>query len=160
MSARRRAFTVVAVTLALEAGVRPVASQGVPAGSSAAAVIETRQAGFKKMGAALKALGDQVKLAAPDPAVLARAAAAIAAGAEAQREWFPTGSGPESGGETDALPGIWTDRARFDDLALKLAAESKGLVERVAGGDSAAIAAQVKAVGAACSACHKSFRAD
>ena len=159
MSPRRRTCALVA-TLALVAAVAPVAGQGVPAGSSAAAVIETRQAGFKKMGAALKALGDQVKLATPDTAVLARAAAAIAAGAEAQRDWFPAGSGPGSGSETDALPGIWTDRARFDDLALKLAAESKSLVERVGSSDAAAIAAQVKTVGAACSACHKSFRAD
>jgi cytochrome c556 len=127
---------------------------------SPAAAVDTRQAGFKKMGAALKALNDQMKAATADAAVLARAAAAIAAGADALEDWFPAGSGAESGDETDALPNIWTERPRFDGLAVKLVAESKRLEEVVAAGDLAAIGSQVKTVGTACSACHRSFRAD
>lgn len=136
----------------------PMLDASEPAAPSAS--IETRQAGFKKMGAALKALNDQMKAASPDPAVLARASAAISAGADAQKDWFPSGSGPESGIETDALPNIWTDRTRFDALTAKLVEEARLLGERVNAGDTAALAAQVKAVGAACSSCHRSFRAD
>ena len=74
------------------------------AGSSPEAVIEARQQGFKKMGAAMKALTGQLKSDAPDHAQMAAAVQTLSAGADAQLHWFPAGSGPESGLDTDALP--------------------------------------------------------
>jgi cytochrome c556 len=123
---------------------------------SAGAAVEARQSGFKKMGAALKALNEQLKTGAPDPSTLNAATQAILAFAEKVPHWFPAGSGAE----TDALPNIWTERARFDALAADLLAEAKSLTATVAANDLDAARAQAKRTGAACSACHRSFRAD
>jgi len=128
--------------------------------ASTQTVIEARREGFKKMGAAMKALSDQAKQAAPDLAKMTAASQTISTAAPQQFQWFPAGTGPESGIETDALEHIWQDRTKFESLASKLAGESKTLTATVAGGDLAAIKTQVKAVGEVCSTCHKSFRAD
>jgi cytochrome c556 len=123
---------------------------------SAAAAVEARQAGFKKMGAALKAITEQLKTGSPDPSTLAAPAQALVGFAEKVPHWFPAGSGAE----TDALPNIWTDRARFDALAKDLLAEVKNLSATLAANDLAAMKEQAKRTGAACSACHRSYRAD
>jgi cytochrome c556 len=123
---------------------------------SAAAAVEARQSGFKKMGAALEAINEQLKTEAPDPSTLNAATQAILALADKVPHWSPAGSGAE----TDALPDIWTERARFDALAADLLSEAKSLSATVAANDMAAVRAQAKRAGAACSACHRSFRAD
>lgn len=122
--------------------------------------IATRQAGFKKMGAAMKALGDQLKTAAPAKDVMVAATRTIALTAREQPKLFPAGSGPASEVKTDALPNIWTDRATFDTSANKLIAESTKLFAVANGGDVAAIRAQMKVTGAVCGGCHRQFRAD
>jgi len=124
------------------------------------AAIAARQAGFKKMGAAMKALKAQLEAGAPAKDVMANAAHTIALTAPQQATLFPAGSGTSAGVKTDALPNIWTDRANFDALMVRLAAETGKLQAVATGGDVAAIAAQAKATGAACAACHRQFRAD
>lgn len=124
------------------------------------AIIETRQAGFKKMGGAMKAIVEQLKSDSPDKAKMAAAAQVISAGAEAQVRWFPAGSGAEAGVDTDALPNIWKDREKFDSLSTKLIPETRNLAAAMAGTDLAAIRMQVKAVADVCSSCHRSYRAD
>jgi cytochrome c556 len=124
------------------------------------AVIETRQAGFKKMGSAFKAITEQLKTESPSVATLAAPAEAISAGAGKLSQWFPAGSGTESGVETDALPNIWSDRAKFDALMNELVAEARSLSAAIATNDVAALRAQAKRTGGVCSSCHKSFRAD
>jgi cytochrome c556 len=123
---------------------------------SAAAAVEARQAGFKKMGAALKAISEQLKAESPDASTLTAPAQALVVFAEKMPHWFPAGSGAE----TDALPNIWTDRARFDALANDLLDEAKSLSATIAANNLAAVREQAKRTGAACSACHRSYRAD
>jgi cytochrome c556 len=127
---------------------------------TAKAAIAARQAGYKKMGAAMKALNDQLKSSAPVKATLVAAAQTLATTAREQPRLFPAGSGPTAGVPTDALPNIWTDRATFDGQMAKLIAESGKLVSIVNGGNADAIRAQAKATGATCAACHRQFRAD
>jgi cytochrome c556 len=154
----RATLLALAAFCALAAG---SASASDSAGSSSPQVIvETRQAGFKKMGAAMKVIVEQLKSEAPDLARIATAAQVISSGAEAQLRWFPDGSGAEAGVETDALPHIWKDRAKFDSIAGQLLPASKNLAATLPGGDLAAIRTQVKVVADVCSACHRSFRAD
>jgi cytochrome c556 len=137
------------------------AGASAPEGSeSLQTVIEMRQQGFKKMGAAMKAIIDQLKSAAPDNARMTAAAQAISSGAGEQFSWFPAGSGADDGMETDALPHIWEDRAKFDSIANQLISESKKLVVAMSGTDPAAARAQAKVVGDVCATCHRSFRAD
>ena len=142
----------------------PMISASLNAASAAApapkAAIAARQAGYKKMGAAMKALNDQLKTGAPVKAKMVGAAQALAAAAREQPRLFPAGSGPTAGVPTDALPNIWTDRATFDGQMARLIAESGKLIAVVNGGNADAIRAQAKATGATCAACHRQFPAD
>ena len=122
--------------------------------------IEARQAGYKQMGEAMKALRAQLASAAPDKDLMVKAAQTIATIVPQQAALFPAGSGPEAGLQTDALPNIWTDRATFDARMSDLATEARTLVMTVQAGDPAAIASQVKATGATCGGCHRLFRAE
>lgn len=145
--------------------VAALAALGVAGAVSAAAptpqaAIAARHAGFKKMGAAMKALGDQLKSDAPAQPTMVAAARVIAATAREQAGLFPNGSGPGAGVKTEALPAIWSDRATFDAQMNRLIAESGKLAAVAAGGDVAAIRVQMKATGATCAACHRQFRAD
>lgn len=130
------------------------------AAPSPQATIAARQAGFKKMGGAMKALSDQLKTDAPAKDAMIAAARTIATTARDQPKLFPAGSGPASGAKTQALPAIWTDRATFDAQMARLIGESGKLVTIANTGDAAAIRAQMKATGATCAACHRQFRAE
>ena len=124
------------------------------------AAIVARQQGFKTMGAAMKAMKAQLASDVPDKAAMATAATTIRDTAPLQGALFPSGSGAEAGLKTDALPAIWTDKAKFDGDMAALVTEAGKLVVTVQGGDKDAIAAQVKAVGGTCAACHHQFRQD
>ena len=139
----------------------PVPLNAAPAAApTPKAAIAARQAGYKKMGAAMKALNDQLKTGTPMKATMVGAAQTLAAAAREQPRLFPAGSGPTAGVPTDALPNIWTDRATFDGQMAKLIAESGKLIAVVNGGNVDAIRTQAKATGATCAACHRQFRAD
>lgn len=148
---------------ALAAGIAVTVVAGATLASaappSAAATIGARQANFKKMGAAMKAVKDEVA-GGGDKAKMVAAARTLAAMARAQGPLFPAGTGPGAGVKTDALPAIWAQRAAFDASARKLVADADRLVAAAASGNTAAVGAQFKVVGATCSACHRQFRAD
>ena len=141
-----RAFFIIAV---LAAGL-----------ASAQDIVQARQSGFKKMGAAMKVIAEQLKSDAPDLARITSAAQTVSAGAHEQPSWFPSGSGRESGVETDALPYIWQDTAKFSALSSQLGVESGNFATAVASNDIAAVRARFKILADVCSTCHKSFRAD
>lgn len=149
-------------TLATAAAALTMAGSGTaaPAPLSPQSAITVRQAGFKKMGAAMKALNEQLKSGAPAKGPVAAYAQTIAATAREQGRLFPAGSGPTAGIKTDALANIWTDRATFDAQMTKLVAESGKLAAVTGGNDMDAIRAQAKATGAICAGCHRQFRAD
>jgi cytochrome c556 len=158
---RRIALGLAALTLAVTFAAGSGAGRASAAAPDAQSAILARQAGFKKMGTAMKALGGQLKSGAPDKAVMAAAAATILATARTQGALFPAGSGPTAGVKTDALPAIWTDKATFDGDMAALVTESGKLVATINSGASTdAILAQTKAVGGTCGACHRAFRQD
>jgi cytochrome c556 len=152
--------TIYALSFAAFLAVTGTLAAAPAAAPSPQAAIAARQAGYKKMGAAMKALNDQLKSSTPAKDVMVGAARTIALTAREQGKLFPAGSGPQSGLKTDALPGIWADRANFGGQMARLVAESGKLLTVANGGDAAAIRAQVKATGATCSSCHRQFRAD
>jgi cytochrome c556 len=137
----------------------PLAAAPAPAPTGKAAVA-ARQAGYKKMGAAMKALNDQLKTDAPAKPVILDAARTVAVTAREQPRLFPAGSGASAGVPTDALPAIWTSRADFDAKMADLLTESAKLQTVAATGDIAAIRVQAKATGGTCAACHRAYRAD
>jgi len=157
ISRTTRFFLIAAPAALLVTGTLAAAPAAAP---SPQAAIAARQAGYKKMGAAMKAINDQLKTDAPAKAVMSPAAQTLAATAREQPKLFPAGSGPTAGVKTDALPNIWTDRKTFDAQMAKLIAESGKLVAVMNSGNIDAIRAQAKATGGTCAACHRQFRQD
>jgi cytochrome c556 len=136
-----------------------LAGGAVAVAASPAETIAARQANFKKMGGAMKALKDELGGGA-DKAKLLAAARTLSATARLQGGLFPAGTGPGSGVKTDALPAIWAQKSTFDAAAAKLVSEADKLAGLAGSGNTAAVLAQFKAVGGACAACHKQFRAE
>jgi cytochrome c556 len=70
---------------------------------------------------------------------------------------FPAGT--DAGHNTKAKPAIWSDRAGFEKAAADLTAEAQKLVQLADANDKAGFATQFQAVGKACGACHRPYRA-
>lgn len=129
------------------------------AAPSASSVIAERQANYKKMGAAMKAIKDQLADSPQKGAVVA-AAQSLSSLARQQANLFPTGSGPGAGVKTDALAGIWSDRGTFDGHQKALMAQTEKLLAAANSGSISATTEEYRATGKICSACHREFRAD
>ncbi|HEX3401901.1 MAG TPA: cytochrome c [Acetobacteraceae bacterium] len=119
-------------------------------------VIETRQAGqdllitdFGGMRAVLAAKGD-VK-------TLENTAKAMARWERQFVSLFPPGS--DTGHNTHALPVVWSDRAGFQKASDDLSNSLDKLAELAKAGDTDGVNAQMKVVGEACAACHRTYRA-
>lgn len=158
MNSLRRAAVVIGAAICVSIVTYGVAGAADDA-ASPRAIIEARRATLKKMQAAIKAIVQELKNDAPDKTRLAAAAQFIDSNAGQLAGWFPAGTGPEAGVETDALADIWKDRVRFESLASRLTTESKAFGATLAGGDVAAIRTQSKALTEVCAGCHKAFRA-
>ena len=118
--------------------------------------IAVRQAGYALQGgdfafirSVVKAKGDVKPLEVP--------AKAIGKWAAVIPTLFPKGT--ETGGNTKALPKIWSDPAGFQDIALKLVQASDKLASDAKAGDADLVAADTKTMGEQCGACHKAYRA-
>lgn len=123
-------------------------------------IIDARQEGFKDMGAAMKTLRDELKSGNPDSAAITSAATELSVLAEKLPTWFPAGSGPESGLETDARAYIWENKEKFDAISNELMVESKALVSLASSGDKSALQKKLGTLRDNCSSCHDSFRVD
>ncbi|HMP62564.1 MAG TPA: cytochrome c, partial [Phenylobacterium sp.] len=136
----------VAVAVVLTSGLLgAVAIAQTPAGKA----VESRQAGFKQIGAAFKTVNDQLRGANLDWSRLTPAAERLGAHAQQLPTWFPKGSGAEAGGKTAARPEIWTDAAGFADAASRLARETEVLKVAVAAKDGEAARRGARATGQA-----------
>jgi cytochrome c556 len=119
-------------------------------------VIAVRQAGYAMQGgnfafirSVVAAKGDVKQLEVP--------AKAIAKWAAVIPTLFPKGS--ETGGNTKALPAIWTDQADFQKIAVSLGEAATKLAVAAKAGDADEVAIDAKLVGDQCAACHKTYRA-
>ena len=122
--------------------------------------IDYRKGVMRANGAHLGAIGAILKGEAGDASHIAAHAAALAGLATMLPDIFADGTGPDSGVETRALPAIWDDQAKFNEVVAAAQAEATKLAEVAASGDMAAIGAQVGALGQnSCGACHEGFRA-
>lgn len=68
---------------------------------------------------------------------------------------FPAGTGT---GDTDALPLIWQEQEKFDQLVTASGKATAELRTAVAAGDKAATMKAFKAVGESCKGCHDRYR--
>ncbi|HSA90824.1 MAG TPA: cytochrome c [Burkholderiales bacterium] len=62
------------------------------------------------------------------------------------------------GEKSRALPEVWSQRAKFDELAQRLQAETMKLGQVARAKDEAGVKQQYAAVGKVCGACHEGFR--
>jgi cytochrome c556 len=133
-------------------------NETLPSGVTVKQQIEVRQKSLKEMGAAMKAISDQMKSGAPSLDQIRPAVHTIKTHSTELPTWFPAGTGPESGVKTEALAKIWEDQPGFHAAAELLIGEAAKLSDVATGEDLAAIGAQVAATGGACKNCHDQFR--
>jgi cytochrome c556 len=77
----------------------------------------------------------------------------------AQMPWDGFHESTKDEKNTRALPEIWSQKAKFDELAQRLQTETAKLGEIARKKDEAGVKQQYAAVGKVCGACHESFRA-
>jgi cytochrome c556 len=133
----------------------PTGPAAMPAATDVAAFMKARHENYEMLGANMKVLQDNFKSDTPDMAAATAAAVNVKAFADAMGDWFPAGTGPDSGIESEAKANIWTDRATFDAAHAKLQVEAGKLA---AATDAAAFKAQFPATGGSCKNCHDTFR--
>jgi cytochrome c556 len=121
-------------------------------------IIENRQGNLRDMGAAFKAISDELKKSKPNILEISRYASSLQDLASTQKQWFPAGSGAESAVKTAAKPEIWSQPAVFlkweDDLAASIAL----LVKAAQAQNLDGVREQREQVGKVCAGCHKTFR--
>ena len=66
--------------------------------------------------------------------------------------------GTETIGNTEALAAVWSNNAKFKELAAKLGTETETLAKMASAGDEAGFKKQFGVVGGTCKACHDDFR--
>ena len=139
----------------------PAALPTTPAAVDAtdpAGAIRARQSNLKALGAANKAMADEIKKSDADMAVIQASAQTIGTFAPVLHTWFPAGTGMEVGVKTAAKPEVWAQPELFKTKADAFVAESGKFTATVASGDKAAIEMGVTALGATCKSCHEVFR--
>lgn len=137
-----------------------LAAVELPNGMTVKEQIEARQGHLKKIGKAFKSISDQLKADSPDLARIQAAAALVPKEAEGMADWFPEGTGSESGVKTDALPVIWKNKSNFNDKVLAMQEAAAGLDTVAQSGDVATIATAFQATGGKCKDCHDKYRED
>ena len=122
-------------------------------------IVTARQANYKQIGKASKAIADQLRSPESSIATIQANAQILDSLAPKLPGWFPKGSGPESGVKTAALPAIWEKKADFRKAAATFAAAARTLRTAAARGDLAQVKTAFPAVGSSCKGCHESFKA-
>ena len=132
---------------------------GAVAGPAEIAQIKPRQDKLRDMGGALKAIDDELKKRTVDwDNVVQPNVQTLKDRSGYLLNWFPKGSGPESGVKTYALPAIWQKNDDFVKLGKAAQAETAKLAQVAGSKDSEALKAQAVATAKACKACHDNYR--
>jgi cytochrome c556 len=137
-------------------GLAPAAAQ--TAAGKSQATVDARQANFKAIGGAFKAVRGELEKDAPDYALIAAKANDINARARKIGGLFPAGTATTNGLKTEALPAIWKQPAAFKTATQKLVDESAKLASIAGKRNKQAVAAQAMAMGGSCKGCHDQFR--
>jgi len=122
-------------------------------------LIKSRQDNLRDMGGALKAIDDELKKRSQDwDNTILPNAQTLKDRSSYLLNWFPKGSGPESGVKTYALPSVWQKADDFTRLGKTMQGEVAKLAQVAASKDAGALKTQVFALGKACKACHDDYR--
>jgi cytochrome c556 len=141
-------------------------ARSIGAGDRPDAVVKYRQSVMKAMAAHMTAISMVVRQEIANDRQLAAHAEAIHGLSVDLGEFFPAGTDAAKV-KSAARPEIWRQPAEFKAAGAKLESESakllqlarqKGTASNAAPNLHALLTSQVDAVGAACKACHKTFR--
>ncbi|MEC4591299.1 MULTISPECIES: c-type cytochrome [Nitrospirillum] len=122
-----------------------------------AEIVKARQQDMKKLGGGMKVFMGYLK----DDKGTAQDVAAAAAAMEAVTKGLPDQftEGTDVGvGESEALPVIWQENAKFRQGFTDLAQALDKILALPATADKAAIGQAVQAVGGTCKQCHETYR--
>ena len=127
----------------------------------AAAVAKYRHNAYEGMGKHMKVLGMMAKgeVSLPQADQVAHAKA-LQSTASLMAGWFPAGTGPAAGIDTDALQAVWKDAPGFEKAIANYKEATDTLVAKAEAGNRDEFLAAFKAVGKTCGGCHDSFRKD
>jgi cytochrome c556 len=135
-----------------------VAPPAVAAG--AAEVVRSRVDAYRELGASFKNINDELRSPKPQAMVLQLSARQVRNVANQQYGFFPTGSGPQAGVKTKALPAIWSKGPAFKAAQDAFAKEANAFYKAAQANNVAAARTAAKSLGATCKSCHTQFRAD
>lgn len=121
--------------------------------------IKGRQANYRRMAAALKGLGEELRAARPSLEQIRVQSAWLDHFGTQVLRWFPRGTGAEAGVRTRALPEIWSNHAGFTRAGARLVVAVRGVRAAAGRGDIGQVRTFYAAVRSACSGCHDDFRA-
>lgn len=128
----------------------------VSAHGGATGVVKERMELMKSLGDRMKEMGAMVKgKAAFDAATMADSAREIQQTAPEITHLFPEGSLRKP---SEALPSVWEEPEKFNELAESLIREAGNLNDVAMAGDRRSIMIQFTKVGKTCSSCHTDFR--
>jgi cytochrome c556 len=131
----------------------------VQAASPQAAQIKPRQDKLRDMGGALKAITDELKKPKVDwDNVIIPNTQTIKDRSAYLLNWFPKGSGTESGVKTYALPEIWQKQDDFTKIGKAAQAEAIKFDQVVNSRNLDALKTEAVTLGKACKACHDDYR--
>lgn len=153
----RRTFTS-ALLMTVAAISAHISMASAAESSDPQAIIHERQEGFKHMGSNLKSMRFELRADEPDYPAILKAATNIHTEALKISDWFPMGTSTNSDYDTDALPYIWESQEKFIAMTDDLVKASEAMM--AASSSSSATPELMMAIKDACSACHRSFRAD
>lgn len=142
--------------IALAAGAFAVASTAM-AQPKPEQYVKHRQSAFTLMAWYFGPMGAVAKGEKPfNKDDMTKSSALVATMAKLPFDSFPAGT--EALGNTRALPAVWSNNAKFKEIAAKLATETDTLAKMAAAGDEAGFKKQFGVVGGTCKACHDDFQ--
>ena len=120
--------------------------------------IKSRRANYKEIGGAFKTLNDEIKSGAPSIDTIQPLARDLLKRGSMQMNFFPAGSGPESGEKTRAKAAVWSEQRDFRRIHEDFIESAQKLNQAIDAGDLAAITSAQKSLGATCKSCHERYR--
>lgn len=118
--------------------------------------VKARQANFSDLGAAFKAIRDEMKAGRPDSQTVVFSIKEMQRHAKSIDVWFPVGSGPETGLEMEAKASIWTETEAFAEEITNFKTAVAGLSEATENPEL--LPAKFRAAGGTCKSCHDAYR--
>lgn len=129
-----------------------------PLVAAPADTVRERIAGYRTLGAAFKAVNDQLRAGTGEAVVIQRSARTISDTARHQYRWFPAGTGARPGLKTGARSDIWSRPADFRRAQDGFAQKARAFEQVAATRNTEVIRAAARDLGGACKGCHDDFR--